>query len=406
LHTSDWHLGRTLCGRTRYDEFEAFLDWLAGTVAAEEVDALLVTGDVFDTTTPSNRAQAMYYRFLCRVGRSGCRHVVVVGGNHDSPTFLEAPRDLLRSVNVHVIGAAARKPEDEVLVLRGEDGVPRLIVAAVPYLRDRDLRTVEAGESAEDKTNKLVRAINSHYARAAKAASDQRAALRSPVPLVATGHLFAAGGRVNGEEGERPLYIGSLVQVGTDVLDRCFDYVALGHLHAPQAVGGLEHIRYSGAPLPMAFDEASRKKSVCLVDFEGGAATISTVAVPRFRRLEQAMGSWPEIAARLEDLAAAGDNVWVEVVYRGTEVLGDLRERVEQVVRGTSVEVLRVKNQRAVARILSAQAPGETLEDLTPEEVFARCLDAHEVPRNQRGDLRRAFDEIIAALAEADTRAE
>jgi len=105
LHTSDWHLGRSLYGRKRYDEFSSFLDWLAQAIEDEKVDALLVAGDVFDTSTPSNRAQELYYRFLCRVAASCCRHVVVVAGNHDSPSFLNAPKELLRALNVYVVGS-------------------------------------------------------------------------------------------------------------------------------------------------------------------------------------------------------------------------------------------------------------------------------------------------------------
>ena len=126
LHTSDWHLGRALFGRKRYAEFEAFLDWLAETLERQGIDVLLVAGDVFDTGTPSNRAQELYYRFLCRVASSSCRHVVLIAGNHDSPTFLDAPRELLRALDVHVVGGAAENqdPADEVLVLRGERGDP------------------------------------------------------------------------------------------------------------------------------------------------------------------------------------------------------------------------------------------------------------------------------------------
>ncbi|MEN6328008.1 MAG: exonuclease subunit SbcD [Syntrophomonas sp.] len=103
IHTSDWHIGRSLYGRKRYDEFEAFLNWLANYIKSEEIGALLVSGDVFDNILPSNRAQELYYRVLCSVVGSRCRHVVVPGGNHDSPSFLNAPREVLRFLNVHVI---------------------------------------------------------------------------------------------------------------------------------------------------------------------------------------------------------------------------------------------------------------------------------------------------------------
>ena len=131
LHTSDWHLGRSLYGRKRYEEFSAFLNWLAQTIEDEDVDVLLVAGDVFDTSTPSNRAQELYYRFLCRVSRSCCRHVVVIAGNHDSPSFLNAPKELLRILNVHVVGSMTEALDDEVIALC-KDNKPEAIICAVP----------------------------------------------------------------------------------------------------------------------------------------------------------------------------------------------------------------------------------------------------------------------------------
>ena len=121
LHTSDWHIGRTLYGRKRYDEFSQFLNWLADVIKRQKVDALLVAGDVFDTTTPSNRSQSLYYRFLCDIAASDCRHVVIIGGNHDSPSFLNAPRQLLKAINIDVMGAASENVEDEVLLLLKEN---------------------------------------------------------------------------------------------------------------------------------------------------------------------------------------------------------------------------------------------------------------------------------------------
>ena len=157
LHTSDWHLGRSLYDRKRYHEFEAFLDWLIRFIGDEHVGLLLVSGDIFDSTTPSNRAQELYYHFLSRLPATGCRHAVITGGNHDSPTFLDAPKNLLGALNIHVVGAMTENPEDEIIVLKDKNGKNEAIVCAVPFLRDRDLRTVEGGESPEDKTQKLLR---------------------------------------------------------------------------------------------------------------------------------------------------------------------------------------------------------------------------------------------------------
>ena len=164
LHTSDWHLGRSLYGRRRYDEFSEFLKWLTDTIITEKVDALLIAGDIFDTCTPSNKAQELYYQFLCKVSSSCCKNIVVIAGNHDSPSFLNAPKELLKVLNVFVVGAMTEDPADEVIVLKDENERPSAIVCAVPYLRDRDIRSFEAGESVEDKNSKLMEGLKQHYA--------------------------------------------------------------------------------------------------------------------------------------------------------------------------------------------------------------------------------------------------
>ena len=274
LHTSDWHLGRRLYGRMRYDEFESFLDWLQDTISLQKVDILIVAGDIFDTMTPSNRAQALYYEFLGKVSKSCCQHIVVVAGNHDSPTFLDAPNQVLKFLNVHVIGMACEDLNDEVLVLNDEHDIPYCIVTAVPYLRDRDVRSSGAGESADSKDANVIKGIRAHYDEVASIAKAKQYELTETiehhvhnVPIIATGHLFAAGGSTTADDGVRDLYVGNLGKISADMFDECFDYVALGHLHVPQRVGGREHIRYSGSPIAMGFGEARQQKQVLLVQF-------------------------------------------------------------------------------------------------------------------------------------------
>ena len=412
LHTSDWHIGRMLYGRKRYEEFDAFLDWMAETIDHEQVDVLLVAGDIFDTSTPSNRAQALYYRFLCRIAASSCRHVVVIAGNHDSPTFLNAPRELLRVLDVHVVGAVTEQRGDEVLVLGNEAGSPELIVCAVPYLRDRDIRVAEAGESIEDKERKLIEGIRNHYAEVVALAEQQRETLGVKVPIVAMGHLFTAGGQTADGDGVRELYVGSLAHVTAGVFPDAIDYLALGHLHVPQKVGGSELMRYSGSPLPMGFGEAKQEKSVCLLEFAnvsanaGTVASVGLVTVPVFQKLERVKGSWNEISARILELSATGSTAWLEVVYEGEEVMSDLQECVNTAVADTEMDILRVKNKRIIDRVLNQTNNEETLDDLNVNDVFERCLAANKVPDAQRAELLRAFQETVTSLNDDDVRAE
>jgi len=402
LHTSDWHIGRALHGRKRYAEYEAFLNWLADLIERENIDVVLVAGDVFDNSTPSNYAQELYYRFLCRVAATANRHVVVTAGNHDSPSFLNAPKELLKFLNVHVVGCAAERPEEEALVLLGPDKEPRLIVCAIPYLRDRDIRIAEAGESVEDKERKIIEGIRTHYRVVCAAAERLRAGLHKHIPIVAMGHLFAAGGQTVEGDGVRELYIGSLAQVRTDVFPEAIDYLALGHLHVPQRVGGSDFIRYCGSPLAIGFGEAEQEKGVVLVEFSGNMPSVTHVPVPRFQALKTVRGDWHTIVGGIDDLKLQASTAWLEIIYEGDEIIANLRERLDEAIVGSALEILTVKNNRVLALAMQGLDTEETLDDLDVTDVFKRCLDAHTVPEDQRTALLNAYQEIITTLDEAD----
>ncbi|MCK9174882.1 MAG: exonuclease SbcCD subunit D C-terminal domain-containing protein [Desulforhopalus sp.] len=408
LHTSDWHLGRRLYGRTRYPEFTAFLDWLAQTIEAQQVDALVVSGDIFDTGTPGNLAQNLYYNFLCRVAAlPTCRNIVVVAGNHDSPSFVEAPKQVLQHLHIHVIGSMRENPEEELLLLEESDGQPGLLLAAVPYLRDRDVRAAEAGENGGEKTMRLVEGIEAHYREMGALAEAQRYRLNLPgLPLAATGHLFTAGGRTAEGDGVRDLYVGNLALVST--FPECFDYLALGHLHVPQRVGGVEHIRYSGSPIPMGFGEARQQKEVLLVEFsktEEGCR-ITPLNVPRFQRLERVTGDLAGILTGIEVLKEEGVECWLEVVYTAAAAPQNLRQQIEEAVEGSGLEVLRVKNSVLAAQILQIARAGETLDDLDEFEVFQRCLTAAQIGEEEQGKLVECYEEIVRDLREEDSNRE
>jgi DNA repair protein SbcD/Mre11 len=425
LHTSDWHIGARLNNRDRYDEHEAFLGWLANTIEQEQIDVLIVAGDVFDTSTPSNRAQHIYYNFLCRVMKTSCRHVVVVAGNHDSPTFLNAPQQVLKALNVHVVGQMTDTLDDEILVLMDTSHKPELIVCAAPYLRDRDIRTVEPGENADRKAQKLVQGIQQHYHDLAELAQNQRLAIGQDIPIVATGHLFAAGGQTLEGDVVRELYVGSLGHVGAEVFPDIFDYVALGHLHTPQKVHGVDTIRYSGAPLAMGFAEAQQAKNVLIVSFAGTQPTISAITVPRFRQMESICGNWSTISERIQQITNIPTNrlstdstdppdapthrqlePWLEVIYDSTTLMPDFAEKVKSLVEGSRLDVVRHRIKAIEAVALSQEHPLQSLDQLTPKDVFVRMLTMRQIPEAQQTELLASFQEVMHSLHEQDAQAE
>lgn len=399
LHTSDWHLGRNLYGRQRYKEFSLFLDWMIETLEDQKIDILLIAGDIFDTTTPGNRAQELYYKFLCQVASTGCSHIVITAGNHDSPTFLDAPGALLQALNIHVVGELSEEREVLLLDVQGQ----KILLCPVPYLRDRDIRQVEAGETAEDKSRKLAQGIQDHYGRVVDRALEIRQSQDNPdtIPLVAMGHLFTAGGKTVDKDGVRELYVGSLAHLGEDVFPSSIDYLALGHLHVPQIVHHCEHRRYSGSPLPMGFGEAGQDKMVIAVEFKGTERTITPLKVPTFQSLEKVKGDLGEIQGALELLKMGQNSIWLEIEYTG-EPMSTLRELLEELVQGTQLDILRIKNKALMDRVLSSDKIEESLDDLNESLVFERCLDAFEIPPEERSEYLRSYGEILQTIHEGE----
>lgn len=398
LHTSDWHLGHRFHGRQRHEEQGRFLDWLAGLIEKQAIDVLLVAGDIFDTTTPGSRAQALYYRLLHRLAASSCRHVVIIGGNHDSPALLEAPRELLRQLDIHVVGMAGDDPDRELLLLGDARGAPELLVCAVPYLRDRDVRQAMAGETLEDKGRQQREAVRAHYQNLCLMAEERRRAIDADLPLVAMGHLFVAGGRTVEGDGVRDLAVGGLDRIEAGYFPETIDYLALGHLHIGQMVAGNPSRRYCGAPLPMSFAEADSTKEVLLLTAGGRDFAVEPIKVPLFQPLASLRGDLPFLLREVERLRAAQNSAWIELVYEGDRAIPDLREQLLAAVEGSELAVLRIRNNRIFDYVLRQTQDIESLDDLSVSEVFERCLQTNNIEEAQRQVLRAAFAEIVDAL--------
>ncbi|MDO5538256.1 MAG: exonuclease subunit SbcD, partial [Desulfovibrionaceae bacterium] len=351
LHTSDLHFGSTLNDLSRLEEHERFLDWLEGKIEEWDIDVLLLSGDIYDSSNPSSAARRLFFRLLHNL-RQGARprRVIVIGGNHDSPAVLNAPAPYLRLDGITVIGRASGDPAREVVPVTDRDGAVRLIVCAVPYLRESDLPRSAFGDDPTGAGRELAAGVLAHYAAVREAALEVERTLPAPVPLAAMGHLFARGVSVDAKDldGEGPM-VGSLGGVDAGPLAGAFDYTALGHIHAPQRVAGSEFARYSGSPLVMDFGERRHEKQVLLVTFEDDAAaepspasgwrgrvSVEAVPVPAFRRLVRVTGEdfkkmRKEVAAlaKAEAQTPADLPTWVLADYKGpTPPPADWREQL------------------------------------------------------------------------------
>jgi exonuclease SbcD len=276
----------------------------------------------------------------------------------------------------------------------------------VPYLRERDVRKSDIGETAADKEPLLVEGIKNHYSEVCALAESKRDELLrqdgATIPIIATGHLFTAGGKSSDGDGVRELYIGSLGHINSTIFPTPIDYVALGHLHVPQIVSGNEMIRYAGAPLPMSFGEAKQEKIVVIVEFDDEKTpVVKKLSVPVFQKLERIKGDLTEITERLLELKSENSRSWLEIEYTGKDIAPDLKERLDEIVEGSELLLLRVINQRIIDRVLAQNYENETLDDLSETDVFTRCMDANEVPVEQRKMLMQLYDEVLFKLNES-----
>ncbi len=398
LHSSDWHLGQHFMGKTRQVEHQAFCTWLLEQVRMHQVDVLLIAGDIFDTGAPPSYAREQYYRLVVELRDAGCA-LVVLGGNHDSPAMLGESRSLLAQLGTHVVPGVGLDLAEQVLVLKDRAGQPGAVLCAIPFIRPRDVMASQAGQSAQAKQQSLQQAIAEHYRALHELALSKRDELGQALPIIATGHLTTVG--ASASESVREIYVGSLEAFPTSAFPPA-DYIALGHIHRPQKVGGLEHIRYCGSPIALSFDEARQQKEVLLLEF--GTATLQSITplpVPVFQPMASLRGSLKELADAIAEIAKQGTPerpVWLEVQVSTDDYLSDLQSRINALCEGHPLEVLRIRRERGNASANLTSEARETLDELSVEDVFARRLQQEALEEEDAQRLQGLYRQVLETL--------
>ena len=400
LHSSDWHLGQHFMGKTRLLEHQAFLAWLIEQVQVHQVDAVLVAGDIFDTGAPPSYARELYNHFIVELRQTGAE-LLVLGGNHDSVAMLGESKTLLAQLNTRVIPGVCAELSEQVLVLHTRAGQPGAVLCAIPFIRPRDVLHSQAGESAHDKQLALQTAIAQHYQQLYTQAEAKREALGGGLPIIASGHLTTVG--ASASESVREIYVGALEAFPTSAFPPAA-YIALGHIHRPQKVGGLEHIRYCGSPIPLSFDEAKQQKEVLLVDLSSdGLQQVTPLAVPRFQPLLSLRGSLTELHSAIAEAAVQGTvdkPVWLEVLVTADDYLSDLQPRIQAFTEGLPVEVLRIRRERGTAVAGLTSASRETLDELSVSDVFVQRLSSETLEPQLQARLSGLYQQVVAELTQ------
>lgn len=394
LHTSDWHIGRSLHGTDLSHAHEAYFEHLVDVVRQEQVDAVLVAGDVYDRALPPVESVALLEDVLLRL--TALTSVVITPGNHDSATRLGFGSALFREgLHIRSRCVTAASP----VVLTSDDGEDALWVYAVPYL-DPDTSRYELVETSDDGVRvplpRSHEAVMTHVTRnVSHDLARRRAASARRTPAVLMAHAFVVGGEAC--ESERDIRVGGVDSIPRGVFQGAqdtLDYVALGHLHGAQRVGPEAGpgpvLRYSGSPIAFSFSEMNHHKSSALIEFgaDGAVSTCRLLPAPVTRRLSEVRGSLDEMAGSV--FAAQRDDC-VRVTITGTSRPADLVSAVKRIFPH-ALEI----HFEPIGGIRSLVGPRPGADPLVVIDEFVEQVSNQPPDDREHQVLRRAYDAVLA----------
>lgn len=398
LHTADWHIGKQLLKIDFARDMDLFFDWLINCIKENDIDVLLMSGDLFDQANPSQAAMKQYYYFLKQLRPLNCK-VVITGGNHDSPHVINAPKELLEILDIKVVGGIPESIADLFLEVKKDD--QKVVVAAVPFLRDKDIRNAAPGESYSDKIELIKDGIATYFNNV----NEYYKAHYNGLSYVLMGHLYAHGASVS--DSERDIQIGNQAGVVSAVFGEEPHYVALGHIHRPQIVGK-PTIRYSGSPIALSFSEKKDIKEVVILEFDNEDLKIKSFPIPKFRKLITLKGTVDEVSAKISDYQS--ESILVDLaevlIEEENENIAHIKALEDLLTAEPSngLQILKgsIKFKNSILGTSKILSKGEAIKDFSAIELFEKRLEQDESV-DDTTDLIYAFREILESLQTTDT---
>lgn len=411
MHTADWHIGQLLHEYDRTYEHQQFLNWLLETIVSKQIDILLISGDVFDLSNPSAASVKMFYRFLNQaVTANPDLQIIITAGNHDSAARLESPKPLLESSNIHIIGLVEKKEDGSidyeklVIPLKDKDEIIKAWCLAVPFLRMGDYPVIADAENA------YAAGVTSFYAEIYNWACAKKQASQ---PIICMGHLHAQQTDMTDvDQSVERAIMGGVECIGVRAFHEDIRYVALGHIHKAQRIGGDEHIRYCGSPIPMSFSELKYKHQVIVFNLEEqGISNLESIEVPvsvPLKRAPLVHSTLAEVINALQQLPIAGADLQ-SAPYLEVRVLLDgpepgLRHKIATALSGKHVRLAKIDVKYPAANSTANQAANVTedsLRQLQPKDVMEQVFQSRyntAVP----AELLQLFDQVAQEVAQTE----
>lgn len=407
LHTADWHIGQLFHQYDRSNEHQQFLNWLAQTIKDQKIGLLLISGDIFDLSNPAASSVKMFYAFLNNAVKANPEiQIIITAGNHDSASRLESPKPLLESSDIHIVGVVEKDENGSIdyskliIPIKNKDGGIKAWCIAAPFLRMGDYPVVA------DCENLYAEGVAEFYKEAYKFISSKKEPAQA---IIAMGHLHAQQAEVSDIDKMERLIMGGIECISAASFPEGIAYVALGHIHKAQRIGGMEHIRYSGSPLPMSFSERNYKHQVITFEIENEKVkNIQSIEIPTFVPVQSIPAKHApieEVIVELSKLPDAGENE-EPPPYLEVRVLEDKpdpgrRHKIEQALDGKHVRLatINVKSAGSLATEPANADAQQKLDDLKPSDIFSKIYEStygDPVPE----DMLQLFHQVTQEVAQ------
>ncbi len=298
IHTSDWHLGKTLLRKGRLDEQKLFLDWLYSVIKEKKIDGLIIAGDVFDSPTPKASALKLYFDFLFKIAQIDCQ-AFIIAGNHDSGVFLEAPNTFLGKEKIHVVGSLHSDINRHIFTIKREGESVSLFL--IPFFRILDLMkwgnvTILSDNLESDIVAILKTKIDEFFKKCLNS--------RVGVTIATLHHLF---GNATCLGSEHLVSLSGVESIPINIFSE-FNYTALGHIHGEQTLRSQPVVKYAGSPIQFKFNERI-KKTITMIDIKEGDLTAKSIEIPQFRSLYSLKVTDETMEDRLAELISMSRSV-------------------------------------------------------------------------------------------------
>ncbi|MFA9214212.1 MAG: exonuclease subunit SbcD [Candidatus Methylacidiphilales bacterium] len=337
IHTADWHLGQTFKQKSRTEEHLYFIDWLLKTIEIEQVNAVIIAGDIFDVANPSIEAMDLYHHFLVNAFKLNIT-VIVIGGNHDSAARLNTTGSLLKLINVHVVGGDINAL-GQIIPLKNNEGQIEAAVIAVPYLRDGDLRKIAEAESIKESKIAFTESVKLHYDNLLNQALNTY----KNVPIIGTAHLYISGSSVSDSSKENMHAIGTLGQIPSYNFTNGYNYLAMGHIHKPQVVKHPENVvlKYAGSPIPLSFSERNDEKEITILTIENNNLIHQNLPIPTQRNLKRFKGNADELLAEIDNYKTLSTlTTWAELIITERVNFIEFNKKIDELAAQNNIEIL------------------------------------------------------------------